>query len=128
MLTSIIVAAVAGVWTTIGARQARKLYVLLHHDWWDTKVVERKQMLVKKGKREDPDETLRVLRKEWETVKDAQGLALGMSLLMFLMWPVLAPIFALIKDPVPSNEEQKLVNEGLEAEIRRLQRRVDNDE
>lgn len=112
------------VYFAVGARQARKMYTRLHHAWWDKKIVEHRQWLKKSGKKQDPEETMRVLRKKWESANDGQAEAVLLAVLTFLAFPVLSPIFALARDPAPSNEEQKLINEGLEAEIDRLNRQL----
>ncbi len=108
-----------GVYFYLGARFARSFYTNFHHEWFDTKIAERRASLSRK-KPEAPEETLRILRQKWGKAQGAQGEAIGLSILMFIMWPALKPLFALSKDPEPSSEEQKLIIATQEAEIERL--------
>jgi hypothetical protein len=122
LITMAVVAMVAA-YVVLGARFAKEIYKKFHHQWFDEKIAERRASPGKKAKnQESPEETLRILRKKWGKDQGAQGEAIGLSMLMFFLWPALKPVFSLAEDAEPSSEEQKLLILAQEAEIDRLRR------
>jgi hypothetical protein len=123
-LITLVVLVLLAAYGVMGARFAKQAYTATHHQWFDEKIAERKAHLDKRAKkdRESPEETLRILRKKWANDQGAQGEALALGMMMFVLWPVFKPLFALVQDAEPSSEEQKLVIAAQEAEIDRLTR------
>lgn len=113
------------VYLAVGARFARRCYVEGHRRWFDEKIRERRKLLAKRRKTEEPQETLALVRKQWEQAPKGQGEVLGFALFVALVWPVAALILRLVRDPVPTGEEATLVNAALEAEVERLRRQVE---
>lgn len=128
MTTFFIAVTVLGVfmaYLATGARFGRRFYVEARRRWFDDKIRERRKLLERKGRTEDPEDTLALLRKQWEEGRKGQGEALGLAMFMVISWPIAVPVFRLARDPEPQGEEARLVNASLEAEVERLRRQVE---